>query len=125
MEFYICKNHCKKIIEIVDIKGPVVVCCGEEMTKLIPNTVDASTEKHVPVITKNGNVVTVKVGEIAHPMLNEHYIEWIYLVTNKSVRRVNLKPGDLPSADFSLLEDEYPVEAYEYCNLHSLWKKTL
>ena len=81
------------------------------------------TEKHVPVVTINGNKVLVKVGEITHPMIDTHYIEWIILRTNKKVMIQHLQPGESPEAMFTLEEGESVVEAYEYCNLHGLWKK--
>lgn len=90
---------------------------AEELT---PNTTDGAYEKHVPVIEQHGDHVTVKVGSVAHPMLPEHYIEWIILETRTGVQRKDLKPGDKPEADFAVTE---PVlAAYEYCNLHGLWK---
>jgi len=119
-KFYICK-HCGNIIEILNSSGVSVVCCGEKMQELIPGTVDASLEKHVPVVTVDGDTVTVKVGSVAHPMIPEHYIQWIYLKTDKATHRRCLNPGEEPEAVFTL-NGEKPVSAYEYCNLHGLWK---
>ena len=88
--------------------------------EITPNTTDGAYEKHVPVIEQHGDHVTVKVGSVAHPMLPEHYIEWIILETATGSQRKDLKPGDKPEADFAVTE---PVlAAYEYCNLHGLWK---
>jgi superoxide reductase len=117
--FFKCK-HCGNIIGMIFASGVPVVCCGEEMEELVPNTVDASREKHVPVVTVEGDRVTVKVGSVPHPMLEEHYIMWVYLQTEKGGQRKAFKPGDEPTAVFALVDDK-PVAAYEYCNLHGLW----
>jgi len=98
-----------------------MICCGEKMEYLDPNTVDASGEKHLPVVTVKDNVVTVDIGSVAHPMVEEHYIEWVYLQTAQGGQRKNLKPGDAPQVTFALCNDE-AVAAYAYCNLHGLWK---
>jgi superoxide reductase len=95
------------------------------MNELTANTVDASQEKHVPVIEQAGNIVKVKVGSVPHPMMPEHYIPWIYLKTDKGVQRKHLTPTDKPETEFVLSEGEKVVSAYEYCNLHSLWKKDI
>ncbi len=121
VKFYKC-NHCGQIVIKVKDSNVSLVCCGEKMTELVPNTTDAANEKHVPVITINGNDVEVKIGSVAHPMLPEHHIEWIYLETNKGLYRKNLVAGQEPMAIFHLDNDEVVVNAYEYCNLHSLWK---
>ena len=92
---------------------------GEE---LVANTTDAANEKHVPVIKVEGSKVTVTVGEVTHPMLDEHYINWVMLETKKGRQRVELKPGEAPEAVFALAEGDEAVAAYEYCNLHGLWK---
>jgi superoxide reductase len=93
------------------------------MELLKPNTTDAAQEKHVPVIEKGDGAVTVKVGSAAHPMLDEHYIQWIALRQGSRMQRAQLKPGEPPEATFFLYGDE-PVEAYGYCNLHGLWMST-
>ena len=121
MKFYRCK-HCGNIIAMVKESGVRVKCCGEEMYELIPGEVDAALEKHVPVFEKHGNILTVKVGEVAHPMLDNHYIEWIAIKTNKGNQRKLLRPGEEPKAEFALLEGEEVQEVYEYCNLHGLWR---
>ena len=124
LKFYYCKN-CGKIIAIVkDTKLPTI-CCGEAMLELVPGVTDAAAEKHVPVISVEGNVVTVSVGEVSHPMLEEHYIEWVLLQTNKGIQKKWLKPGEEPKARFILDEGEKAVAAYEYCNLHNLWKASV
>ena len=124
LKFYYCKN-CGKIIVIVkDTKLPTI-CCGEAMQELVPGVTDAAAEKHVPVISVEGNVVTVSVGEVSHPMLEEHYIEWVLLQTNKGIKKKWLKPGEEPKARFILDEGEKAVAAYEYCNLHKLWKASV
>ncbi len=118
--FFICK-HCGNIIGMIHSSGVPVVCCGENMSELIPGTVDASREKHVPVVTVDGNIVTVEVGSVPHPMLEEHYIQWVYLQTEKGGQRKCLKPGEAPKVTFALDGDK-PLAAFEYCNLHGLWK---
>lgn len=120
--FYKC-NHCGNVIEKVVDKGVPVVCCGERMQELIPNTVDASGEKHVPVVTQiDENTIKVEVGSVAHPMLKEHHIAFIYVETERGGIRVNLT--DKPEA-VVYLGDERPIAVYEYCNLHGLWKTEL
>lgn len=121
MKFYVCK-HCGKIIVMLKETAVPTICCGEAMTELVPGTTDAAVEKHVPVITTEGNKVTVTVGSVAHPMAEEHFIQWILLRTDKGNQRKLLKPGEEPKAEFMLLDGEKPLEAYEYCNLHGLWK---
>lgn len=120
-KFYIC-SHCGNIIAFVKDKGVPVMCCGQKMTEIIPGTTDAATEKHVPVITQEGNLVTITVGAVEHPMTPEHFIEWISLETNKGNQRKILTPNTAPVAKFALIEGEEVVAAYAYCNLHSLWK---
>lgn len=120
-KFYICK-HCGNIIAMVRDKGVPVVCCGEKMQEIIPGTTDAAQEKHVPVCKIEGNKVTVTVGAVEHPMLPEHYIEWISLQTKEGNQRKCLKPGDKPEAVFMIADGDEVETAYAYCNLHSLWK---
>ena len=98
------------------------MCCGQKMTELVPGTVDAALEKHVPVVEQEGNSVRVKVGEVAHPMLPEHFIQWIVLETDQGSQIKHLQPGQAPEAVFALAQGEKAVSAYEYCNLHGLWK---
>lgn len=122
MEFYICR-HCGNIIAYVENSGVPVVCCGDDMELLVANTTDAAQEKHVPVVEIKGNQVTVSVGSVTHPMLPEHHIQWIALQTKQGNQRKELQPGNAPQACFMLCEDDEVVAAYEYCNLHGLWKK--
>ena len=120
MKFFICE-HCGNLIGVINDAGVPMMCCGQKMTQLIPGTVEASVEKHLPVVTVDGDKVKVEVGSVAHPMAEEHSILWVYLQTDKGGQRKNLKVGKAPVAEFSLL-DEKPVAAYAYCNLHGLWK---
>jgi len=120
-KFYICA-HCGNIIAYVKNSGVPVMCCGQKMQELVPGTVDASLEKHVPVYTVEGNKVHVKVGSVTHPMQEEHYIQWISLQTKQGNQRKVLNPGDAPEACFALCEGDEVEAVYEYCNLHGLWK---
>ena len=121
MEFYKCAI-CGKIVAIVKDGVPDTICCGKPMTKLIPNTSDGAGEKHVPVAMVEGNVLSVKVGAVEHPMTAEHHIEWIALETSLGNQRKMLKPIEKPEAKFALLPGEKVKSVYEYCNLHGLWK---
>ena len=123
VKFYRCE-HCGNIVEKIIDSGVSIVCCGEEMTELIPNTTDGAIEKHVPVVTVEGSKVTVKVGSVLHPMTAEHYIQMIYLQTTNGIQCKKLSPTDTPEAVF-YIGNEKPVAVYEYCNLHGLWKKEL
>lgn len=121
-KFYKC-NHCGNVIEKVVDKNVPVVCCGEKMEELIPNTVDASGEKHVPVVTRLDDCrIKVEVGSVAHPMTPEHHIAFIYVETENGGIRVNLK--DKPEAVVCVCTEK-PIAVYEYCNLHGLWKTEL
>ena len=122
-KFYICP-HCRNIAEMVYDTDIPLFCCGEQMAQLIPGTVEASKEKHVPEVRVTENAVEVNVGSVDHPMETVHWIEWVQLVTDKGSSRRFLKPGDAPHVRF-LLEDEKPLEVYAYCNLHGLWKTVL
>jgi len=124
MKFYLCE-HCKNvIIKVTDHKVPVF-CCGEMMKELVANTTEAATEKHIPVVQINGNVVEVEVGSTLHPMLAEHLIEWIVLETDKGYSIHHLSANQEPKTTFMLNDDEKAVAVYEYCNLHGLWKVEL
>lgn len=120
-KFFICK-HCGNIIGMIQDVGVPIACCGENMEELVPNTVDAATEKHVPIINVEGNIVTVTVGEVPHPMTQEHLIQWVYIQTKNGGQRHIFNPGDEPVAKFALVEGDELVAAFEYCNLHGLWK---
>ena len=120
--FFKCR-HCGNVIQkVVDSKVPVV-CCGEKMEELVPGTVEASVEKHLPVVTWiDENTIKVEVGSVAHPMLPEHHIAFVYVETENGGIRVDL--NDKPEAVIAL-GAEKPVAVYEYCNLHGLWKTEL
>lgn len=122
MKFYICE-HCGNIVEHIRESGVSVMCCGQKMTELIPGTSDGAHEKHVPVVTVDGDKVMVEVGAMEHPMVENHYIQWIAIETTRGSQRVNLQYTDKPKAEFKLADGEVLVAAYEYCNLHGLWKK--
>ena len=123
MKFYVCEK-CGKIVSVVQESAcQKLVCCGQEMKELTANTSDGAFEKHVPVVSVNGNLVDVVVGSVEHPMMEEHFIQWIILETNMGRQRKTLVPGAAPKAQFALLPGEEVVAVYEYCNLHGLWKK--
>ncbi|MBQ2678480.1 MAG: desulfoferrodoxin [Firmicutes bacterium] len=122
-KFFKCKT-CGNMVGMINSSGVPIMCCGAPMDELKANTEDAAQEKHVPAVTVEGNKVTVVVGDVEHPMLEEHFIQWIYLETENGGQRKALKPGDAPKAVF-VVEDDKPVAVYEYCNLHGLWKKDL
>ena len=121
MKFYRC-SHCGNIIAFLENKGVPVLCCGQKMDEIIPGSVDAAAEKHVPVIAVDGSTVTVCVGEAAHPMTEPHHIAWIVLETEHGFQKKDLDPTGEPCAVFSLADDK-AVAAYAYCNLHGLWKQ--
>ena len=121
MKFYRCAK-CGKIIGMIQSSPCPTMCCGEAMEALEANTTDAAQEKHVPVITIDGNIITVEVGSAAHPMLAEHYIQWIALETKEGMQRKELAPEAAPKAVFALADGDAAVSAYAYCNLHGLWK---
>lgn len=122
--FFKC-NHCKNIIVMVEDKGVPVICCGEKMQEMKANTTDAATEKHVPVVTANGKEIKVSVGEVTHPLQEEHHIAWVYLHTNQGGQLKYLEHTAAPEVSFQLAEGETAIAAYEYCNLHGLWKKEI
>jgi len=101
--------------------GVPLECCGDEMKELVPNTVDASKEKHVPVVTRDGGKITVSVGSVPHPMQSDHYISFVYVETKDGGQRKSLEVGASPTVEFAFVDDE-PVAVYAYCNLHGLWK---
>lgn len=116
-------DYCGNIVAMVEESGVPLECCGEEMSALTPNTTDGATEKHVPVYEVKDGVVHVKVGDVDHPMIDEHYIQWIEIQTTNGNQRKLLKPGDKPEACFALCEGEEVESVCEYCNLHGLWMK--
>jgi len=119
-KFFICRR-CGNLTSLIIDKGIVMSCCGEEMTALAANTVDASNEKHLPEVTISGDKMDIQVGSTPHPMTDEHYIQFIYVETESGGQFMKLKPGDEPAAEFNTVKDK-PVVVYEYCNLHGLWK---
>lgn len=119
-KFYICE-HCGNLIGMIHDAGVPMMCCGQKMTKLEPGVVEASHEKHIPVVSVDGKTVTVTIGSVEHPMVEEHSILWVYLQTDKGGQRKCLEVGKAPVVTF-VLADEKPVAAYAYCNLHGLWK---
>ncbi|MBR2717575.1 MAG: desulfoferrodoxin [Oscillospiraceae bacterium] len=121
VKYYICER-CKNIITYLNQSAVPVMCCGQKMAELVPGTTDAAQEKHVPVITKDGDTVTVSVGAVAHPMTEQHYIQWIVLETKQGIQRKMLTPTSEPKAVFALCPGDEVEAAYAYCNLHSLWK---
>ena len=120
-KYYICE-HCGNIIQMVKDTGVPVMCCGQKMTELVAGSVDAAQEKHVPVYGVKDGIISVKVGEVEHPMLPEHYIEWIAVKTKQGYQRKMLTPQDAPAAQFALCEGDEVETVYAYCNIHGLWK---
>jgi superoxide reductase len=119
LEIYKC-DVCGNMVEVIHAGVGELVCCGQPMKLLTENSVDAAKEKHVPVIEKTPNGIVVKVGSVAHPMEEKHYIEWIELIADGKAYRQFLNPGDKPEALFKIEGDK--LTAREYCNLHGLWK---
>lgn len=118
-KFYICK-HCGNVVGMIKDSGVNPVCCGEKMEEIVTNTVDGAKEKHLPVVLVDKNKITVKVGEVGHPMTPEHFIEWIYIKTAEGGQRKTLK--EKAEAEFMLTDNDKVIEVYSYCNLHGLWK---
>lgn len=119
LQVYKCEV-CGNVVEVLHASEGELVCCKQPMKLFVENTVDAAKEKHVPVVEKTAEGIKVKVGSVAHPMEEKHYIEWIEIIADGKVYRQFLKPGDVPEATFSLSTEQ--VTAREYCNLHGLWK---
>ena len=120
--FCLC-NHCGNLISFLNYSGVDVVCCGEEMMVLTPNTVDAAVEKHVPAAVREGNKLIVTVRSVPHPMTEEHHIAWIVVAEDNRTQRVALLPTQAPTAEF--IVGDGPVVVYAYCNLHGLWEAQL
>ncbi len=119
MNIYYCK-HCKRICYTYPVDS-TLVCCGDEMTLLKPKTVDEGNEKHLPVIEKVAeNKISVKVGEVQHPMLENHYIQWIFVSNGDRYQIKQFKPVDVPQAEF-FVDFGQKIEVYEFCNIHGLW----
>lgn len=123
VKYYLCA-HCKNVVEKVVDKGVPVMCCGQKMDELTANTTDAAVEKHVPDVTVSDGKVSVVVGSTIHPMLEEHFIQFITLETKAGcIYRKDLNPGEEPKAEFVLNTGDEVSAVYEYCNLHGLWRK--
>lgn len=121
-KFIFCKR-CGKMLAVVKDAKPVISCCGEKMDELIPGTTEAATEKHIPVYKVNGNTVDVVVGEVEHPMVENHYIEWIAISTKQGGQIKFLRPKEEPKATFALADGDELEEVFAYCNIHGLWNK--
>ena len=119
-KFFVCKR-CGNLVGLINNSGVPMICCGEKLTELVSNTVEASTEKHLPAVTVSGSTVNVQIGSTPHPMEKEHHIVFVYLETENGGQRKSLKPGEEPKVSFALSGDK-PVAVYAYCNLHGLWK---
>lgn len=121
MKFYRC-NHCGNLFAVIDDGKVTPICCGETMTELQAGVTDGAIEKHVPVIERAGNKITVKVGSVPHPMIPEHHIEWIVIEYGDKFQLAHLDPTGEPQATFVIEDDNAELTAYEYCNIHGLWK---
>ena len=119
-KFYICEQ-CGNMVGLIKDEGVPLMCCGEEMEELVPNTIEASTEKHLPAVTVSGDSITVQVGSVLHPMAEEHHIAFVYVQTEHGGQRKCLAVGDDPILTFSFSDDK-PIAVFAYCNLHGLWK---
>jgi len=119
-KFFICK-HCGNIAGLVKDQGVPVVCCGDPMTELVPNTVEASAEKHLPHVTAAGGGISVQIGSVPHPMEDGHHIAFAYVETERGGQRKCLHAGEAPELAFCFSNDK-PIAVYAYCNLHGLWK---
>jgi len=109
------------MVGLIKDQGVPLMCCGEPMSELIPNSVEASAEKHLPAVTVDGDCIKVQVGSVIHPMTEEHNIPFVYVETEKGGQRKALKVGEEPKVEFVFINDK-PVAVYAYCNLHGLWK---
>lgn len=124
VKFYKCM-HCGNIaVKVVD-SGVELVCCGEPMVELVADSQDAALEKHVPAVEIDGNRIHVNIGSVDHPMIPEHYIQFICLLKDNGYEIHPMKPDEAPCTDFYLGEGEKGITVYEYCNLHGLWKTDL
>ncbi len=122
-KFYICK-HCGNLVGLIKDKGVPLVCCGEPMTHLKPNTVEAAIEKHLPYVEKTEKGIKVSIGSVLHPMVEEHYITFVYVETKSGGQRKAVAVGEEPIFYFDFVDDE-PTAVYAYCNLHGLWMTTI
>ena len=125
MKIYKCP-HCGNTAVLLDEKGPKLHCCGEEMQLLEAGVTDGAVEKHVPFVKrKEGGKVKIRVGEVDHPMTTEHHISWILLETQLGFQFAKLSADGKPKAKFKMRKKDTPIAAYEYCNLHGLWKRDI
>lgn len=118
VKFLYCQ-HCGNLVQMIEDSGVDIICCGEEMAELVGKTADTGVEKHLPTVQKDGDHLNVTVGEVLHPMTDEHYIQWIAVVQDGHVEHYDLSPTDEPKATFCATG---PADVYAYCNLHGLWK---
>lgn len=124
-KFYICRE-CGNLVGLVNEGGGQLICCGKPMEELIPNTQEGvAQEKHIPLVHEDEGKVYVQVGEVLHPMTEDHYIQWVYLLTDQGGQRKILKPGMEPKVVFSIAENEVVLEVLAYCNKHGLWAAKL
>ena len=114
--------HCGNLVEVINDSNVPIICCGEPMQELTANNTDGATEKHVPVVDINNELVTITVGETIHPMTEEHYIMWIHVFSNTREYHFNLTPTDNPQVKFNKDINEEIKEVYAYCNIHGLWR---
>jgi len=122
-KFYICEI-CHNLVGLIEDGGVPLICCGTEMVELTPNTVEASVEKHLPAVKLEGEILTVEVGSVPHPMEEAHHISFIYVETEQGGQRKCLEIGKEPVASFTFINDK-PIAVYAYCNLHGMWKTEL
>ena len=122
-KFYLCKL-CGNLLGLIENKGGAMTCCGQPVTELVPNTVEASLEKHLPVASLSGDTLTVNVGSAPHPMGEDHYIGFVFVETENGGQRKYLKIGGEPTCKFVFTGDK-PTAVYAYCNLHGMWKSAL
>lgn len=115
---------CGNLVGMLHDSGSPLVCCGQPMTVLVANTQEASHEKHIPAVKYEDGTLIVDIGSVAHPMVEEHFIEWVYVQTTHGGQRKSLKPGDAPHVEFCSLGDK-PLAVFAYCNIHGLWKVEL
>ena len=121
--FYKCEK-CGNVVGLIHNAGVPMMCCGQKMNEMVPNNSDGSKEKHLPKVKPEGDKVCVNIGEVPHPMTEEHHIIWVYMQTDRGGHRKCIKVGDKPSVYF-ILYDEKPVAVYAYCNIHGLWRTEL
>ena len=122
MKFFVCE-HCGNIIGVIHDAGVPMMCCGQKMKQLESGVIEARREKHLPVVSVDGNTVTVSVGSVEHPMTEEHYIEWVCIETEHGIQYAHLNPDDKPKAKFSICDGDEVRAVYAFCNQHDLWRK--